>query len=39
MVVVMLADPFRGMGSGGISLRPNSRATPQGLDQRIKMGE
>jgi len=36
-VVVVLPDPFRGMGREGTPQRPNSRATPQGLDQKSKM--
>jgi len=39
MVVVVLPDPFRGMGAWRTPRRPNSRATPQGLDQRSKMEE
>jgi len=39
LVVLMLPDPFRGLGCGGTPQRPNSRATPQGLDQRSKMKE
>jgi len=38
MVVVVLPDPFRGMGRGGTPWRPNSRVTPQGLNQRSKNG-
>jgi len=40
LVVVVLPDTFRGMegwGRGGTPRRPNSRATPQGLDQRSKI--
>jgi len=36
---VVLPDPFRGMGHGETPRRPNSRGTPQGLDQRSKMKE
>jgi len=39
VVVVVPPDPFRGMGRGGTTRRPSSRATPQGLDQRSKMEE
>jgi len=38
-LVVVLPDPFWGMGRGGTPRRPNSRATPQGLDQMSKMEE
>ena len=37
VVVVVLPDPFRGMGHGGTPRRPNSRATPQGLDHRSRI--
>ena len=37
VVVVILPDPFRGMGRGGTPRRPNSRATPQGLDYRSRI--
>jgi len=37
VVEVVLPDPFREMGRGGTPRRPNSRATPQGLNQRSKM--
>jgi len=30
---------FEGWGYGGIPQRPNSRATPQGLDQRLDLAE
>jgi len=33
--VVVLPDPFRGWGHGGILRRPNSWATTQGLGQRF----
>ena len=36
-VVVVLPDPFRGWGRGGTPRRPNSRATPQGLDHRSRI--
>jgi len=39
VVVVVLPGLFRRMGHGGTPQRPNSWATPQGLDQRSKMGE
>jgi len=39
VVVVVLSDPFRRIGRGGTPRRPNSRATPQGLDQRAKIEE
>jgi len=39
LVVVVLPDPFRGIGRGGIPRRPNSPVTPQGLDQRSKIKE
>jgi len=32
-IIVVLSDPFRGMGAQ----RPSSQATPQGLDQKLKM--
>jgi len=35
-MVVALPDPFRGWGRRETPRRPNSRATPQGLDQRSK---
>jgi len=35
--MVVLPDPFKGIARGGTLLRLNSRATPQGLDQRSKM--
>jgi len=34
VVVVVLPDSFWGMGWGGTPRRPNSRVTPQALDQR-----
>jgi len=37
MVVVMLPDLFRRMAAWRNSTETNSRATPQGLDQRSKM--
>jgi len=37
--VVVLPDPFRGMGGAGTPRRPNSQATFQDLDQRSKMEE
>jgi len=37
MMLVVLPDPFRGVGCGGIPRRPNSQAMPQRLDQRSKM--
>ena len=37
VVVVVLPKPFRGMGRGGTPLRPNKRATPQGLDHRSRI--
>jgi len=39
MVVVVLPGPFRGLGAWRTPQRPNSRATPQGLNQRSKMEE
>jgi len=39
VVVVVLPDPFRGMGAWRNSTETNSRAMPQGLDQRSKMEE
>ena len=36
-VVVVLPDPFEGWGRGGTPRRPNSRATPQGLDHRSRI--
>jgi len=38
-MLVLLPDPFRGTGHRRIPRRPNSRATPQGLNQRSKMEE
>jgi len=35
--MVMLLGPFLGWGHGGIAQRPNSWASPQGLDQRSKI--
>jgi len=37
VVVVVLPDPFRGMGRGGTPRRSNSWATTQVLDQRSKI--
>ena len=36
-VVVVLPDPFRGMGARRNSAETNSRATPQGLDHRSRI--
>jgi len=38
VVVVVLPDPFREMGRGGTPRKPNSRATPQGLDVKNGSG-
>jgi len=38
-MVMVLPDPFRWMGRRGTPQRPNSLATPQGLDQSSKMEE
>jgi len=37
VVVVVLLDPFRGMGAWRNSMETQQSATPQGLDQRSKM--
>jgi len=37
MVMVVLPDSSELWGRKGTPLRPNSRAIPQGLDQRSKM--
>ena len=37
VVLVVLPDPSEGWGRGRNPRRPNSRATPQGLDQRSRI--
>jgi len=37
--LVVITDPFRRMGAQRTPWRLNSKATPQGLDQRSKMEE
>ena len=37
LVVVVLPDPFEEWGCGGTPWRPNSQATPQGLDHRSRI--
>jgi len=36
LLMLVLPDPFRGMGTRKTPQRTNSRATPQGLDQESK---
>ena len=37
VMVVVLPDSFRGMGARGAPRRPNSRATPQSLEERWRV--